>query len=287
MSRNLRKVDILLKAFERARKTVHYYALDLSLPELERTFAEISTDDYHYVRLTGLHGTYDDALAWLQKPENHQKPTCVLSLGSSVGNFSRDQAARFLAGFAKALGLSDYLMIGLDSCQDAQKVFRAYNDCNDVTHRFYRNGLDHANKLLGYEAFKQSEWKVVGFYDEKLDRHEASYLALDDISIEGIRFQKGEYLKFEESHKYSESQALSLWHSAGLIEQAKFSNAAGDYSKHFHYNIVHIKVKRDRTKDCASQLSAQYLRSHRLPQGVCSPTSKPLSGVNPLRGRKT
>lgn len=231
LTSNLRKVDILLRAFEKAQKAVHYFALDLSLPELERTFAEISSDQYRYVRLTALHGTYDDGLAWMQRPENRQAPTCVLSLGSSIGNFTRDQAASFLAGFAEALGLSDHLVIGLDSCQDAQKVFRAYNDSDNVTHRFYRNGLDHANKLLGYEAFKQDEWEIVGLYDEKLDRHEASYQALVDVSFENINFRRGEQLKLEEAHKYSSDQAKALWRSAGLIEQARFSNAAGDYSK--------------------------------------------------------
>jgi len=38
---NLRKVNILLQAIERLNKSVEYYAVDLSLPELERTFAEI------------------------------------------------------------------------------------------------------------------------------------------------------------------------------------------------------------------------------------------------------
>ncbi|KAL9622589.1 MAG: hypothetical protein Q9160_003086 [Pyrenula sp. 1 TL-2023] len=229
-SGNLRKVDILLRAFEKAQKAVHYFALDLSLPELERTFSEISSDQYRYVRLTALHGTYDDGLAWLQKQENRKTPTCVLSLGSSIGNFTRTGAASFLAGFAEVLGLSDHLVIGLDSCQDPQKVYRAYNDSDNVTHRFYRNGLDHANKLLGYDAFKQGEWEIVGVYDEKLDRHEASYRALVDVSFENIDFRRGEQLKLEEAHKYSKEQAKALWHSAGLIEQAKFSNTADDYN---------------------------------------------------------
>lgn len=40
---NLRKVNILLQAIESLGKDVEYYAVDLSLPELERTFAEIPT----------------------------------------------------------------------------------------------------------------------------------------------------------------------------------------------------------------------------------------------------
>jgi hypothetical protein len=43
MCRNLRKVNILLQAIDRLGKDVEYYAVDLSLPELERTFSEIPT----------------------------------------------------------------------------------------------------------------------------------------------------------------------------------------------------------------------------------------------------
>lgn len=44
--RNLRKVNILLQAIDRLGKDVEYYAVDLSLPELERTFSEIPTGKY-------------------------------------------------------------------------------------------------------------------------------------------------------------------------------------------------------------------------------------------------
>lgn len=43
LRRNLRKVNILLQAIDRLEKDVDYYAVDLSLPELERTFSEIPT----------------------------------------------------------------------------------------------------------------------------------------------------------------------------------------------------------------------------------------------------
>jgi hypothetical protein len=47
LCRNLRKVNILLQAIDRLGKDVEYYAVDLSLPELERTFSEIPTGKHH------------------------------------------------------------------------------------------------------------------------------------------------------------------------------------------------------------------------------------------------
>lgn len=123
---NLRKIKILLDALESAKKKVTYYALDLMESELQRTLADVP--QYQHVSCFGLHGTYDDGLAWLQRPQNISKPKVILSLGSSIGNFPRDEAAVFIKQFSAVLGSQDSLLIGLDGCQDASKVYKAYND---------------------------------------------------------------------------------------------------------------------------------------------------------------
>ncbi|RAL04705.1 DUF323 domain protein [Aspergillus ibericus CBS 121593] len=231
-SGNLRKVEILLREFEAASKTVDYYALDLSLSELERTFSEVSLDQYHYVEFHGLHGTYDDALTWLENPANRQLPTVIMSMGSSIGNFDRLAAANFLSQFSRLLGPSDLMVLGLDSCTDSDKVYKAYNDSKGVTRQFYENGLAHANTVLGYEAFKPSEWEVVTDYDTVEGRHQAFYVPNRDVTINGVLIPKGEKLIFEEAFKYDTKQCDQLWHDAGLIENAEFGNDSGDYLIH-------------------------------------------------------
>ncbi|EAW14417.1 DUF323 domain protein [Aspergillus clavatus NRRL 1] len=231
-SGNLRKIEILLKEFERTGKHVDYYALDLSLSELQRTFAEVSLDDYTHVDFHGLHGTYDDALGWLSNPDNRQRPTVVMSMGSSIGNFSRPGAAEFLSGFAKLLGPSDLMIIGLDACTDPDKVYRAYNDSKGITQRFYENGLVHANAVLGYEAFKASEWEVVTDYDVIGGQHRAFYSPKQDVTIEGVSLRKGEQLVFEEATKYGPEEREQLWRDANLFHCAELGNASGDYHIH-------------------------------------------------------
>lgn len=221
----------MLKACERAGKAVEYVALDLSLSELERTFSEIPVDDFRHVKFSALHGTYDDGLDWLSKTVSPATPTCVLTLGSSIGNFSREAAAVFLQSFAQVLSPADLLLVGLDACQIPERVYRAYNDSQGLTHRFYRNGLDHANKLLGYEAFKQEDWDVVGQYNEAEGRHEAFYQARVNVSVAETTFKKGDKLWLEEAYKYSAGQRSKLWHTAGLIEQMAYANQIGDYRK--------------------------------------------------------
>ena len=82
---NLRKVSILLQALEDAGKSVDYYALDLSLKELHRTLEQVPR--FQHVKCHGLHGTYDDGLEWLKMPENSTRPKCVMTLGSSIGQW--------------------------------------------------------------------------------------------------------------------------------------------------------------------------------------------------------
>lgn len=231
-TRNLRKVNVLLQAFEKAGKEVQYYALDLSLSELSRTLSEIKHDDYKYVKCRGLHGTYNDGLAWLQRPENQSKSRVVIFLGSSLGNFTCTDAATFLKGFAKVLtNENDAMLIGLDACQNKERVYHGYNDSQGKTREFYLNGLTHANKLIGHEEFKGGLWNAVGEYDEIAGRHQAFYVHANDVVIDGVQIRGGEKIRFEESYKYSRSQSAKLWHASGLVTQKVFQNSRDDYRK--------------------------------------------------------
>lgn len=204
-----------------------YLALDLSLEELKRTFAEIPS--YEYVTCRGLWGTYDDALSWLKDPVNRQKPTVIMSMGSSIGNFTRSEAAGFLREFAKTLLSSDSMLIGLDSCKDPEKVFKAYNDSKGITRQFYLNGLQHANAILGHNYFKNDEWDVVGTYDGDDGCHKAYFVPQKDVAINGFLLKKDTRIFFEQAFKYGQQECEALWEAAGLISRGKFGNATGDY----------------------------------------------------------
>lgn len=237
--RNLRKVEIILRECERVEKRVDYYALDLSLMELQRTFAEITPESFTYVELHGLHGTYDDALTWLQIPENSTRPTVVLSMGSSLGNFPRAAAADFLGGWSKVLKPSDFLLIGLDACKIPERVFKAYNDSEGVTRKFYENGLLHANAVLGYEAFKPGEWEILTEYDEHKGRHQACYSPVVDVTIKDTTIRKGDKLLFEEAYKYDRNELDELCRDSRLISQVEFGNFDNNYrTAHLIFHIV-------------------------------------------------
>lgn len=205
----MRKIKILLDALERAKKSVAYYALDLMYDELVRTLALVPEGTYQHVRCAGLWGTYDDGLAWLKQPKNSGQPKAILSMGSSIGNFTPSEAVEFLAQFAAELTPQDLMLIALDGCQDADKVYHAYNDKADVTHNFTSNGLKHANRLLDYEAFRVEDWDAIGEFDQQGSRHRAFVVPNKDVTVEGVLIRKGERVRIEESYKCERTPVLT------------------------------------------------------------------------------
>lgn len=219
----------MLQAIERSGKKAEYYALDLSFSELKRTFSEIPAAGYKHVKCFGLYGTYDDGLEWLKSAQISSKPKTVLWLGSSLGNLKRNAAAQFLADFQNALQPGDSMLVGIDSCKEPDRVFHAYNDSKNVTHTFILNGLKHANRILGKDAFTPDEWEVIGEYDVKAGRHHAFVSPLRDVVIDGVSISKGERIRIEESYKYSSDEIERLWKDAKLAENSTWLNDRRDY----------------------------------------------------------
>jgi EasF-like predicted methyltransferase len=219
----------LLNALESAKKPVEYYALDVSLKELERTLSVVPDGTFQFVKCFGLHGTYDDGLEWLKSNGIAERPKTILTLGSSIGNFNRTDGAGFLRSFAAALQPGDAIIVGIDACKDPERVFHAYNDKEGVTHEFILNGLLHANKLLGHAAFDIKQWKAIGQYDGIKGRHHAFVSPRQDVIVDGVTIRADEKVHIEESYKYSSLDTAQLWDAAGLIEGAKWSNSDANY----------------------------------------------------------
>ena len=116
-----------------------------------------------------------------------------------------------------------------------------------MTHNFTSNGLKHANRLLGYEAFNPEVWEAIGQYDRQGSRHQAFVAPEIDVTVEGAHVEKGEKIRIEESHKWPFRRAARLWYEAcaknSVIEGAFFSNPGGDYCKFpVAYSLLGITV---------------------------------------------
>ena len=246
MNSNLRKIKILLQALDDIGKSVDYYALDLSLPELQRTLALVSPGTYTHVRCHGLLGTYDDGCVWLQRPENMERHCCIISLGSTIGSFTRPDAASFLAKFADVLRrksgplasqespskVDSCMIIGLDGCKDEAKVSLAYNDASGKNAGFIANAMKHANSVLGYTMFRQDDWYVQGEWNTVSGSHDQFLIPLRDVVLfDGVSVKAGEKILVVQSYKYDDEDKTSLWRKAHLTEVGRWSNEDDSYSK--------------------------------------------------------
>jgi len=220
---------------------------DLSLPELQRTFSDIRGTDFKYVKCHGLHGTYDDGREWLIS-NNHvkNKQKCILWMGSSIGNFDRDDGADFVRTFANKVlrpGDKDFMLIGIDACKDPVRVWHAYNDVDKITEDFIMNGLVNANGILKENVFKRADWDYIGEYDVENGRHQAFYGAREDVHLGHplhLVIKKGEKVRVERSYKYSAKESTQLWEDTGLIEGAKWGSDDGEYSMFISQSELNI-----------------------------------------------
>lgn len=243
MPRNPAKIKHLLRALDDLGRSIDYFALDLCFTELQSSLNMLCSEGFNHVRCHGLLGTYDDGRAWMQLPENLQRSKCIVSLGSSIGNFTPHEAVEFLSVYAETLQYrgppserhqvqsESLFIIGLDPCKTAETVHRAYNDLGGFNARFNMNSLEHANKVLGYKAFRTEEWTVRGEWDERTRCFNQSLIPVVDVMFEGICLKAGEKVHISHSYKYDAAQKAQLWRQAGLKELAGWRCKDSYYGK--------------------------------------------------------
>lgn len=175
-------------------------------------------------------------------------------MGSSIGGLAHAEAPLFLKGFSDVLGANGLMIIGVDACQDKDKVYKAYHDKQGKTREFYLNGLAHANTLFGNDVFEVGKWDTVGAYDEAAGRHQAFYVPTTDTVVDGVCVKAGEKIFFEESYKYSRLQSTELWQSSGFVAREVFGNSTDNYRKlHLQpYSITRTSLRERQRQETAS-----------------------------------
>ncbi|KAJ3534821.1 hypothetical protein NMY22_g6757 [Coprinellus aureogranulatus] len=161
----------------------------------------------------------------------------IMFLGSSIGNFSREGAASFLQSLPLRAGEGDTLLLGLDHDNDKGKIEVAYNDKQGYTKKFIMNGLKVAGRSLGQEdLFNEDDWEYVNCYNPVERRHEAFYRSKRSQVVKcpsrdvEFQFSEGELLKVEESVKYSDTDAYTLFTNANLRPIQRWVDSQGQYS---------------------------------------------------------
>jgi dimethylhistidine N-methyltransferase len=139
--------------------------------------------------------------------------------GSSIGNFTPEQAVAFLRSLRFACGPAGGLLIGADLVKDKDVLDAAYDDALGVTAAFNLNLLLHLNRLLGAD-FNLRDWRHRGFFNAEQSRIEMHLEARRRLVVRwqgGERsFEEGERIHTENSYKYTQEGFLALLAQSGF-----------------------------------------------------------------------
>ncbi|MCH7976851.1 MAG: L-histidine N(alpha)-methyltransferase [Bacteroidetes bacterium] len=139
--------------------------------------------------------------------------------GSTIGNFTPEEARQFLAQISGVIGMGGGLLLGIDRKKDRDVLERAYNDPEGVTAAFNMNLLKRLNRELGAD-FDLDAFSHEAVYNAERSRVEMHLVSSREqtVYIDGAVFtiHAGESIHTENSYKFDVSDAVGLAASADL-----------------------------------------------------------------------
>ena len=140
-----KKTRWLLEALARRQRTT-YCPIEISPTALARCESELG--QIECVSIVGFERPYLDGLLAAAARRNPDDHLLVLFLGSTIGNFDRDAAERFLTEIRRILFPGDALLLGTDLEKPLPQLLAAYDDAIGVTAAFNLNLLARINREL-------------------------------------------------------------------------------------------------------------------------------------------
>jgi dimethylhistidine N-methyltransferase len=163
------------------------------------------------------------------------KRKAVYFPGSTIGNFTPEEAARFLANVREIVGSGGMLVIGVDLKKDKPTLDAAYDDAQGVTAAFNLNLLARINRELGGD-FQLKRFRHKAFYDEasgRIEMHlESLYQQLVHVAGRRFDFEAGETIHTEISCKYTVEEFRRLAAGARFHAEAVWTDPANLFAVH-------------------------------------------------------
>jgi dimethylhistidine N-methyltransferase len=196
---------------ERCRPAL-YVPVDIAEPQLRATAAALGAD-FPWLNVSGIVADFAAPLA-LPDFVVPARRRVVYFPGSTIGNFTPDEALAFMQRCRALLGSGGILLVGVDLKKDKRILDAAYDDAQGVTAAFNLNLLERINRELGGD-FVVKRFRHLAFYDEakgRIEMHLESVPAqVAHVAGQRFRFEAGETIHTEISCKYGveEFQALA------------------------------------------------------------------------------
>lgn len=209
-----RKTRLLLEALE----PLAFLPVDISRSALEGACLDLA-QRFPATRITPLLADYTRPIAYPASAGLPVKRRAVYFPGSTVGNFTRDEAQQFLRQVRELVGAGGALLIGVDLKKDRAVLNAAYNDAAGVTAAFNLNLLAHLNRRFAAD-FDLDGFEHFAYYDGELGRIEMHLIAKEAqrvrIAGRSFGFAAGEMMRTEISCKYDVEEFQGMGRAAGF-----------------------------------------------------------------------
>jgi uncharacterized SAM-dependent methyltransferase len=147
--------------------------------------------------------------------------TLALYIGTSIGNFSPEEARLILRNLRAQLQTGDALLLGTDMVKDEPTLLAAYDDFDGVTAAFNLNILRRLNRELGanFDASRFRHCVRWNSIESRIEMHLESKQE-QDVTIEDadldLHFLPRETIHTESSYKFTDDSIRSLLEEAGF-----------------------------------------------------------------------
>lgn len=211
------KTRYIINSFIDHNGRLDYIPIDVS--EILIESSQVLINDYDKLHITGIISEYEEGMEMVNVVTSH--PKLVIFLGSSIGNFTRDEARSLVQEISNNMNGNDNFLIGFDLRKDIKILNGAYNDKQGLTAEFNLNILKRINDELGGE-FDPAKFEHYAYFNEKESRVEMHLVSKEDHDVlvkgisETIHFKKGETIHTENSYKFTDEMISDIAASAGL-----------------------------------------------------------------------
>jgi dimethylhistidine N-methyltransferase len=204
-----------------------YVPVDISVDFLRESVQSLQ-QRFPQIKMTAVGMDFSSGLAL--PDQVRQEKRLYFYPGSSIGNFTPQQAMEFLSRLRESCQLDGGLLIGVDLVKDTAVLQAAYDDAIGVTSAFNLNLLHHLNTLLGAN-FDARDWRHRSFFNEALSRIEMHLEARREVEVvwphDRRCFAEGERIHTECSYKYTRESFLRLLAEAGFGEALTWTDERG------------------------------------------------------------
>ncbi|MCW5657963.1 MAG: L-histidine N(alpha)-methyltransferase [Burkholderiaceae bacterium] len=201
-------------------RPVRYVAVDISVEYLRQALDSLQRQ-HPRIEMVGVGADFSSSLEL--PPEAGGGERLLFYPGSSIGNFTPEQALRFLRQARSVGGPGGALLIGVDLVKAKSVLELAYDDPLQVTAAFNLNLLRRLDALLGCDA-RIEDFAHVALFNEAESRIEMHLQARRALTLRWPggerRLAEGERIHTENSYKYTVEGFDRLLRQAGYARTA-------------------------------------------------------------------